>query len=448
MPRMTDTEVRYNLALDYLYSFVDYSLKHSSELAKADFNLSRMFALMESLRNPQAKHPIIHVAGTKGKGSVSALCASALQAGGYRVGLYTSPHLLDYTERIQIDGKRISHGLLVELVEEIKPFVAKIEKLTTFEITTALAFMAFAKADVDAAVFEVGLGGRLDATNVVTPRVSVITSLSYDHMAVLGNTLASIAGEKAGIIKPGVPVVSGLQKNEALEVLLRVANERNSPLTLVGRDVMFKRIGSSLEGQSFQLSLTSGKWSEVEFKIPLLGMHQVENAATAYAALRLCGIRLSSKDIQNGFANVRWPARFEVARREPPVIFDSAHNQESFFRLREALEEYFPGRQVYLIFGASEDKNIPGMFLEMKSKIKELIVTRADHPRALEPARIQELARQAEVPNEAVSPVHAALVRALELAEKDGSIVLSAGSMFVTAEVMSAWNKLRNKSNE
>src|SRR3990170_4874051 len=164
---MTDTETAYNKALDYLYSFVDYSLKHSSELAKAEFNLDRMFALMRELGDPHTKYPIIHVAGTKGKGSVCALCASALQAAGYKTGLYTSPHLLDYTERIQINGEPISHEQLVELVEEIKPAVGKIEKLTTFEITTALAFMAFAKYDVNAAVFEVGLGGRLDATNIV-----------------------------------------------------------------------------------------------------------------------------------------------------------------------------------------------------------------------------------------------------------------------------------------
>ena len=207
-----DIETKYNQALDYLYSFVDYSLKHSSELAKADFNLDRMFALMESLGNPQKKYPIIHVAGTKGKGSTSALCASALRAAGYKVGLYTSPHLLDYTERIQVNGAPISHEQLVALVDEIRSHVAKIEKLTTFEITTALAFMAFAKYGMDAAVFEVGLGGRLDATNIVTPNVSIITSLSYDHMTVLGNTLTLIAGEKAGIIKPGIPVVSSPQR--------------------------------------------------------------------------------------------------------------------------------------------------------------------------------------------------------------------------------------------
>ena len=440
-------ETAYNKALDYLYSFVDYSLKHSSELARADFNLDRMFALMEELGNPQTKYPIIHVAGTKGKGSVCALCASALRAGGYKVGLYTSPHLLDFTERIQINGEPISHEQMIELVEEIKPAVAKIPKLTTFEITTALGLLAFAKQNVHAAVIEVGLGGRLDATNIVTPKVSVITSLSYDHMAILGDTLAKIATEKAGIIKEGVPVVSAPQKEEALQVLERVAKLNNSTITLVGKDVNFERLSSSLDGQTLHLSsfrLRSMQAfifhpSSFEAKIPLLGFNQIENAATSYAALKASGLETSDEAIQKGFAQVKWRARFEVARRDPPVILDSAHNQDSFARLRETLEEHFPGKLVYLIFGASEDKNIPGMFAEMKPKIKRLIVTRADHPRALEPEKIIELARQAGVESEAVSPVESAFGRALELSEKDGSIVLSAGSMFVTAEVMRAW---------
>jgi len=446
---MTDIETAYNKALDYLYSFVDYSLRHSSELAKADFNLDRMFALMEALGNPHSKYPIIHVAGTKGKGSVCALTASALQAAGYKVGLYTSPHLLDYTERIRINGEPSSHETLVELVEEVKPAVAKIPKLTTFEITTALGLLAFAKQNVDAAVIEVGLGGRLDATNIVTPKISVITSLSYDHMAVLGDTLAKIAGEKAGIIKEGVPVVSAPQKEEALKVLERVASERNAPLTLVGRDVSFERLSYSLDGQTLSVIALSGaersrsaSTHRIELKIPLLGFNQIENAATSYAALKASGLEISDEAIQKGFAQVYWPARFEVVRRDPSVILDSAHNQDSFARLRETLEEHFPGKPVYLIFGASEDKNIPGMFAEMRPKIKRLIVTRADHPRALEVEKIVELARQAGVQSEAVSPVESAFGRALELSEKDGSIVLSAGSMFVTAEAMRAWNKI------
>jgi len=446
-----DIETAYNKALDYLYSFVDYSLKHSSELAKAEFNLDRMFALMEELGDPQSKYPILHVAGTKGKGSVCALCASALQEAGYRVGLYTSPHLLDYCERIQINGEPISHEFMVELVEEIKPAVAKIPKLTTFEITTALGFLAFARRGCTAAVIEVGLGGRLDATNIVMPRVSVITSLSYDHMAVLGDTLAKIAGEKAGIIKRGVPVVSSSQKDEALEVILRVGKQMDSTVNLVGKDVRFESLSTSLDGQSLRLHdglrpfdtalPFKASHSTIDLQLSLLGSHQLENAATAYTALKVSGLEVSDEALQKGLAQVKWRARFEVARRDPPVIFDSAHNDDSFVKLSETLETYFPGMQVYLIFGASEDKNIPGMFAAMKPKIRRLLVTRADHPRALEVERILELARQAGLEAEAASPVESALGRALELSAKDGSIVLSAGSMFVTAEVMRAWNK-------
>src|SRR5215204_1864982 len=326
-----DIEQQYNNALDYLYSFVDYSLKHISELAKAEFNLDRMFALMEQLGNPQAKYPIIHVAGTKGKGSVSALCASALQAAGYKTGLYTSPHLLDYVERIQVNGEPISHGQLIDLVEEVKPAVARTPKLTTFEITTALGFLAFAKNDVTAAVIEVGLGGRLDATNIVTPKVSVITSLSYDHMAVLGDTLAKIAGEKAGIIKQGVPVVSAPQKEEALEVLERVAKIEGCSFTLVGKDVKFELIESSLDGQSLHV-VDNLRRSILDLRLPLLGSHQIENAAIAYTALKASSILISDEAIQKGFSQVKWRARFEVIQREPPVIVDSAHNRDSALR--------------------------------------------------------------------------------------------------------------------
>jgi dihydrofolate synthase / folylpolyglutamate synthase len=444
-----DTKTAYNHALDYLYSFVDYSLKRSSELAKADFNLDRMRALMLALGNPQDSYPTIHVAGTKGKGSTSALCAAALQAGGYKTGLYTSPHLQDFCERIQINGEPVSHAELAELVELVKPAVAQIPLLTTFEITTALGFLHFARRKVDVAVIEVGLGGRLDATNVITPCVSVITSLSYDHMAVLGNTLAKIAGEKAGIIKPGVPVVSSSQKQEALEVLEKVAVERGCELTLVSREVTYTPGTHSLKGQDFNIQQlvhaqhgSSVSIQYATFCIPLLGPHQVENATTAYMALQKSGFGLSTAEIAKGFAEVHWPCRFEIASRaNTTIIFDSAHNEDSFQRLAETLEEYFPGRKVALIFGVSEDKHIAEMLGALKDKVSHLIVTRANHPRALEPEKIIETARQVGVEGETAAPVETALARALEIVQNNGSIVLSAGSMFVTAEVKTAWQR-------
>jgi len=438
---MTDPEAAYNLALDYLYSYVDYSLKHSSELARANFNLDRMRALMRELGDPQLRYPILHVAGTKGKGSVCALAASGLQAAGYRVGLYTSPHLIDYCERIRVDGDPIAHQQLVDLVELARPAVARIPELTTFEITTALGLRHFADRQVDVAVIEVGLGGRLDATNVVAPRVSVITSLSYDHMAVLGNTLAKIAAEKAGIIKPGVPVISAPQKDEALQVLKRIAAERDAPFTLVGRDITFEPLEHSLDGQSL---LVVGPHQALTLSIPLLGAHQVQNAAIALAALWKLGdqnLQVPDAALQAGLGGVKWPGRFQVVRREPPVILDSAHNQDSFARLSQALDDYFPRRPIYLVFGASEDKNIPGMFEEIRSKVKRVFITRADHPRALPPARVVEFAEHSGLPYAVLSPVDAAFAAALEASAKDGSIVVSAGSMFVTAEAMAYWQE-------
>ncbi len=452
---MPDIETAYNQALDYLYSFVDYSLKHMSELARAEFNLDRMFALLEELGEPQARYPVIHVAGTKGKGSVSAFCSSALKAAGYKVGLFSSPHLWDYVERIQINGEPISHKQLVDLVEEVKPAVKKVPKLTTFEITTALAFLAFAKSDVNAAVIEVGLGGRLDATNVVMPKASVITSLSYDHTAILGNTLVAIAGEKAGIIKPRIPVVSAPQVPEALEVLERVAKQRGCPFILVGKDVKFERLASSLDGQRLVVSnqrlaisdqqLAMGEQSavnnqSVELSIPLLGAHQIENAAIAYAALQASGLEISNEAIQKGFSEVRWPARFEILRRQPPVVIDSAHNRDSARRLRETLDDYFPKIPVILIFCALEDKDILGMLEELKPRLERVVATHADHPRAPSAEWIAEQVRKVGIPVEAVTPVAEALDRVLELAGEQ-KMILSAGSVAFAGEVSTAWHK-------
>ena len=437
-----DTETAYNLALDYLYSFVDYSLKHASELAKADFNLDRMRTLMAELGNPESKYPIIHVAGTKGKGSVSALAASALQAAGYKTGLYTSPHLQDYTERIQVDKRPISHRELADLVEEIKPAVARVPYLTTFEITTALGFLYFARQDCDAAVTEVGLGGRLDATNVVMPRVSVITSLSLDHTMVLGDTLAQIAGEKAGIIKPGVPVVSSSQKDEALDVLVKIADERGCDFTLVGRDVKFEPLSHSLERQTLQVWIPN--LLPLNLEIPLLGEHQAENAAVAYAALKASGLNVPAEAIKKGFASLKWPSRFDIIRRDPPIVIDVAHNRESALRLRQTLDTFFPDIPVILLFCTLEDKDISGILAELASRVERVVATQADHPRAPSVEWIAEQVKKADLPVEAVTPVAAALDRALELAGEK-KLILTAGSVAFAGEVMNAWQKIKKK---
>jgi len=229
----TKSQIGYQEALDYIYSFVDYSRTHQANLSPENFDLTRMVDFLDLLGTPHKKFPSLHVAGSKGKGSVSAFCASVLQAAGFKVGLYTSPHIKDFEERMQINRVPISRNTLAEYVEEIKPAVESIPKLTTFEIMTGLAFLFFARQKVDIAVIEVGLGGRLDATNIITPLVSVITSLYLDHVTILGETLEEIAAEKGGIIKPGIPVVSAPQEEKALNVIEKIAAQHGSPLIKV-----------------------------------------------------------------------------------------------------------------------------------------------------------------------------------------------------------------------
>jgi dihydrofolate synthase/folylpolyglutamate synthase len=448
-----EIEPQYQETLDYLYSHIDYSLQKTFRYSPEKFDLARMRDFMSALGNPEREYKILHVAGTKGKGSVSALCASAIQKSGNRVGLYTSPHLQDYAERIQVDGAPISHADLIALVEEIKPFVAASPEITTFEITTALAFLYFARLGVDTAVLEVGLGGRLDATNVCIPNVTVITSISYDHTDLLGDTLAEIAGEKAGIIKSEVPVVVSPQSEDALQAIKEIAVQRQAPLTQVGQDYHYRLVENSLEGQSFQIwhssegekyvSAGNNGWQPVQLTIPLLGIHQLENAATAYAALLVArenGIEISDLGIQTGFESVSWPGRFEILRRDPPLIIDSAHNRDSAQKLQQVLEDYYPGEPVILVFGASEDKDIEGMFAELRPHLTRIVATKSTHPRATDPDELVEIAQEMEIPAVSSSSIEEALDQAELLAEGE-AITLVTGSIFVAAAARSALNE-------
>jgi dihydrofolate synthase/folylpolyglutamate synthase len=439
---MTDIEVSYNAALDYLYSFVDFSLQKMASFANAEFKLERMQALVDSIGNPQSAYPCIHVAGTKGKGSVSALCANALHQAGYTTGLYTSPHLTDYAERIQVNGEFIPHKDLPEFVEEVKPYVAAIPKLTTFEITTAIAFQYFLKRKVDAAVIEVGLGGRLDATNVVVPEVSIITSISYDHTYVLGKTLAEIAREKAGIIKPGVPVVMAPQENEAKIVIERIAKEKSAQLIQVGRDIYGEQLSHSLQGQFIRVWRPEDeKETSKILSIPFLGSHQVDNATTAYAALDIFSQRqfkVNQHAIELGFSTTFWPGRFEVIEKSPPIILDCAHNRDSALKLRLTFEEYFPGKKAILIFGALEDKDVEGMYAELLPVIRELILVKSVHPRANETSKLVELTIPYHLPFTVIEHIPDALDKAVELAI-DNLVVLVTGSISVVAEARKYW---------
>ena len=429
---------RYQDALDYIYSFVDFSLTHQENLSPENFDLSRMVDFMDKLGNPQNDFPSLHVAGSKGKGSVSAMCASVLQQAGYKVGLYTSPHLKDFEERIQVNRIPMDRAILADYVEEIKPCVSQVPGLTTFEIMTGLGFLYFSRQQVDIAVIEVGLGGRLDATNVITPLVAVITSLYLDHVSILGDTLDKIAREKGGIIKPGIPVVCAPQERIALDVIREISQERKAPLIEIGRDYEYKIRSRTLDGEEFSV-LAAGH--EVQLAIPLVGDYQVINAVTAYAALdtlRQREYHLSDEDMAQGFRKTSWPARFEVLRRDPPLVVDSAHNPASIGKLRETIDEFFPEKPLILVFGISEDKQLEGMLEEILPRTSTLITTQADHPRAMDAF---ELARRAEGYScriVAIPRVSDALQRALELGGSD-SLVMVSGSIFVAASARIAW---------
>ena len=457
---MTDKEQAYQDALDYLYSFIDYSLKRNFRNAAEKFNLDRMRDFMHYLGDPQENYEIIHVAGTKGKGSVSSMCASVLSAQGYKTGLYTSPHMVEFTERIQINGIDISKVDLVEIVELLKPITEKVPEITTFELTTALAMVYFSQQKADYVVLEVGLGGRLDATNIVDPLLSVITSISYDHVKILGETLSEIAGEKGGIIKPNTPVVIAPQKEEARLKLEKIAAEKGAPLIQVGRDYLYAADSHSLEGQTFlvwtpdeqpmvdEFIESGGRdiWSPVRFRIPLLGFHQVENAATAYATLKTAeklGLEIAPEAFREGFTKVDWPGRMEILRRHPPVIIDSAHNRYSAMRLRQAMDDYFPGFPIILVFGASEDKDIEGMYQELLPRVKRVITTQSIHPRAIDAGELVELAHRSGRSALAVTPIEDAIKQALQEAGGE-SVILVTGSVFVAAAARELYPQIKS----
>jgi dihydrofolate synthase/folylpolyglutamate synthase len=328
-------------------------------------------------------------------------------------------------------------------VEEIKPHVAAIPRLTTFEITTALAFWYFQRREVDVAVIEVGLGGRLDATNVITPVVSVITALFLEHTQILGHSIEEIAAEKAGIIKPGVPLVLGPQQEAARKVVCQIADQRAAPVISVEEHFPYALQSFSLDGQRFSIRRGTDEEDGAgqELSISLLGTHQVENAAIAYATLRVAGdqgLKISDQAIRRGFARARWPARFEVVSRQPPLILDSAHIPAAARKLRITLDDYFPGLPVILVIGVSEDKDVRHMLIELQPRVRMIIATQSDHPRALDTTVLAEIIEDLGMPVKPIPVVKDALVEALHLVG-DEAIVLVTGSIFVAASARIAW---------
>ena len=369
------------------------------------------------------------------------MVASSLTASGYTAGLYTSPHLHTWRERIRVNGELISEGELVALVERLKPEVEAVNqkatygRLTTFELLTVLAFTHFAEKGVDFQVLEVGMGGRFDATNIINPEVCIITSISFDHMEVLGNSLAEIASEKAGIIKPGSVVVLSPQPDEVAWVIEEIGKSCGARLVRVGSDVIWQGLGFNLNQQRLRVE---GRLGNYELSIPLLGQHQLANAATAVAALEVLaekGFSISWDSIIDGLARVNWPGRLQILSHHPFIVVDGAHNPDAAQRLREFLEQYLDFDQAILVIGASDDKDIGGIVSQLVPLFNKVIATRSRHPRSLVPALLAAEFTQRRIEAQVTEDVPSALSKALALAG-DRDLICVTGSLFVVAEAI------------
>ena len=472
----------YPAALRYLYSFTDLERTPGTPRAPGadDDGLARVHGWFDRLGRPETAFHSVLVAGTKGKGSTANYIAGALRAAGYRVGLYTQPHLTSFRERLQVDGALLPEARLGALVAEIAPLVAglaadapELGALTTYEIVTGLGLRYFAQERVDWAVLEIGLGGRLDAVNAVcAPRLSVITSLSLDHMKVLGNTIAQIAAEKAGIIKPGTPVVSAPQPPDGAAVVARVAAERQAPLYVAGEDIAVAPAGTAppctparygqprRTHQAVTLALgarlraaAGGRdpGAQLPLDLPLLGAHQAVNAAVAAAAcLLLAGTdapRLTPAAIAAGFRQVQWPGRLEIAATRPLIVLDGAHNDDSAAQLAAAVGAELCYRRLVLVVGALADKDLAAILRPLLPLAAGVVVTQSAHPRAAPAgaiaARIAELAPPGAAPGSdtpalTVSDDVAGALRIARTLAGPDDVVLVAGSLSVVGDARAA----------
>lgn len=441
---MPDTLETYDQAIDFLYGRINYERIHAEAYSTSDFKLDRMRRLLELMGNPHEAIPAVHVAGTKGKGSTCSMIASMLSASGYKCGLYISPHIHEFEERFTINGRSPSKTQLVDLVNRLMPTIAYMDNLpgrmqpTYFELATALAWQYFVDHRVDVAVLEVGLGGRLDSTNLCRPVVTIITNVSRDHMQVLGSTVHQIAYEKAGIIKQGVPVITGVDHSDALSMVESTSAERRSPLSLLGRDFQLSRRTVDEHGVA-KIDVTTRNSSFHEMPIVLRGPHQSQNGALALAAineLRQQEWKLDDDDLRTGLQQVEWPARVEVISTEPTVIVDAAHNWESARALIAALGEGPKYRKKILIFAATKDKDISGILRQLIAEFDSIILTRyVENPRGVPIAELQELVQVITTkPFHSADTPQSAWRLAMSLAMPDDLIVIT-GSFFLIAEI-------------
>ncbi len=442
MPASIET---YDQALAYLHGRINFE-RTSTSLSATDFKLDRMRHLLDRVGNPQDRIPAVHVAGTKGKGSTAAMIAAGLRASGYVVGLFTSPHLERFEERIRVNGECIEPDALVTLVRRLATVVSEIDEEsgglnpTYFELTTSLGWLYFEQRRADIVVLEVGLGGRLDSTNICRPEVSVITTISRDHTQVLGDRLSQIAAEKCGIIKDEIPVVSGVLTAEAREVVEHFAASRNAKLSQLERDFDYV-IGPAADSASPALQTVDATVGTESFRLnlSLLGRHQGQNAAVALATLcvlRDRGWRLSTESLPEAFLCVEWPARIQVVSTRPYVILDAAHNWASVTALVRTIDELPCSGRRCLILSTTKDKDSLGLLRQLLPAFDTIIVTQyVTNPRAVPAAELQRLIASMSLRQVHLAPTPDAAWQTARQLTTDADLICIAGSFFLASEL-------------
>lgn len=425
--------MNYNQAIEYIYGLNKYGIK---------LGLKNIGFLLSMFDNPHLKTKIIHIAGTNGKGSTAAMLFSILKSAGYKVGLYTSPHLVHFQERMRINEKLISQYDVCSLLERIKPAIKKVANTegyqhpTFFEVITTMAFIYFSENNVDFSIMEAGLGGRLDATNVCQSLISVISHIDFDHMDKLGNTLTEIAREKAEIIKEKTYVVNAKQYQEAQKAITSIAKERHSPLYSVGKEIKSIITFSDLEGNNFDYSGIHNQYKGLH--IPLAGKYQVENASMAIAVAELLNNMnyiIDKKAIIEGLGNSKWPGRFEIVHRDPIVILDGAHNPNGVAMFGESLKKYIPNKRLIAILGIFSDKDYHNIIKNIVPFADQVILTMANNPRATPTHILARKAGQYINPENIIekTTVDSAIQEAFRIAEEDDLICVT-GSLYTVGE--------------
>lgn len=431
--------MNYQEAMEYISSTTKFGM---------NLGLKRIERLLYYMGNPERGLKCIHIAGTNGKGSTTAMISSMLIESGFQVGIYTSPYLQRFSERIRINEREISKEDIVRLIEYIKPIVEKVaqeghDHPTEFEVITALMFKYFQEKKVDLAVLEVGLGGRLDSTNVIDPLLSVITSIDYDHMAVLGNTLGKIAYEKAGIIKEGGIVVTYPQQKEAYEVIREVSREKNALLIDSGIGEI-KLKSYSIDSQIFDIEYKDEKYEDLA--ICLLGEHQLMNARTAVCAvkaLREMGISIGRESIYQGLRKAKWPGRLEVMGRNPMILLDGAHNLQGIISLKEALKKYFSFDRLVLVMGVLKDKQVEEMCRTIMPMADRIVAASPDSDRALPAEDLGKIASLYCSSVEASENIDDAFNKGMSMTGT-GDLLLFCGSLYMIGHIRTILEEHKN----